>query len=218
MRRINKICDEEADRVKKRRSSALSIWDPCFSFKLSNYSTVDMVSSHKTTMEAMRRRHEEEISAAMQEFEKKVAACRVYHEAPDDLFELLVRLFSDVTKYGWGNGGLNNLRLVSKRCMRVVESVATRLTCEEDANTLPIAALKRSKRIQGIMCWGSLRSLEGCPEGLKSLVIRDRHHIQSLEPLSACKELETLEISNDNTIPVQISDLSPRGSLMLHET
>ena len=62
----------------------------------------------------------------MEEFEIKVAACRVYHEAPDDVFELIVMLLSDVNEIRRGNGGLNNLKLVSKRCLRVVESVATR--------------------------------------------------------------------------------------------
>ena len=62
----------------------------------------------------------------------QIFAHRFYHEAPNDVFELFVRLSSEVDKYGWGKGSLNVLRLVSKRCLQVVESVATRLTSEGD--------------------------------------------------------------------------------------
>jgi hypothetical protein len=44
---------------------------------------------HEAAMQAMMNR-EEETCAAMQAFEIKVAARRVYHEAPDDVFELIV--------------------------------------------------------------------------------------------------------------------------------
>ena len=63
---------------------------------------------------------EEEISDAMQSFEIRVAARRFYHEAPDDVFEVLVKLFSDVFENGDGLGGLNVLRLVSKRCFAMI--------------------------------------------------------------------------------------------------
>jgi hypothetical protein len=75
---------------------------------------------------------------------------------------------SGVDADGDGKGGLNALRLVSKRCMQVVESVATRLTRKGDADSLPAAALKRSERIEHIRCI-RLKSLEGCPNRLKSL-------------------------------------------------
>ena len=64
-----------------------------------------------------------EISAAMQELDSRVFTHRFYHEAPDDVFELLVKLLSVVDEDGDGNGGLDTciLRLVSKRCLQVVE-------------------------------------------------------------------------------------------------
>ena len=158
-------------------------------------------------MKAMRERHEEEISAAMQAWNSNAAARRLYHEAPNDVFDLIVLQLSDVADNGWGKGGLNALRLVSKRCLRVVESVATRLTHKGFADSLPVAVLKRYKRIEHMRC-RSVKSLEGCPDGLKSLYIEYGQYIESLAPLSACKELETLEIQFAH----QISDLSPLSS------
>ena len=49
----------------------------------------------------------------MQAFETEVAARRVYHEAPDDVFVLIVLQLSDVDENGWGKGGLSFLKLVS---------------------------------------------------------------------------------------------------------
>jgi hypothetical protein len=125
------------------------------------------------------------------------AARRVYHEAPDDVFELIVLRLSDVVEDEWGHwvgkGGFNALRLVSKRCLQVVESVATRLSCKRYTDSLPVAAMKRCRRIENIRC-EILGSLEGCPDGLKSLIIRNGDSIKSLESLSACKELETIHI------------------------
>ena len=135
----------------------------------------------------------------------------LYHEAPDEIFELFVLLCSEILEDGRGQGGMNFLRLVSKRCMGLVESLATRLTNEEvddGPSLLPFAALKRCKGIEHVNCDG-LMSLEGCPDGLKSLYIRDGRGIKSLEPLSACQEL-TLEIHDAH----RISDLSPLSSML----
>ena len=98
---------------------------------------------------------EEELS-----YSAKMKEIKERQEAPDDVFELFVMLLSDMGEDGWGNGGFNNLRLVSKRCMQVVESVATRLTSESYVETLPVASLKRCKGIEHIRCF-SLRSLVG---------------------------------------------------------
>ena len=68
--------------------------------------------------------------------ESQLFAHRFYHEALNDVFELFVMIFSDVGDNGRGKGGLNVLRLVSRRCLQVVESVATRLTSEGDVETL----------------------------------------------------------------------------------
>ena len=175
-----------------------------------------MKENQASEMKSLIKMDEEEISAAMQEFEIKVAARRFYHEAPNDVFELFVRLFSevrvtDVDEYGRARGGLNILRLVSKRCLQVVDSVATRLTGEGDFEALPVAALNRCKRIELIACF-ALKSLEGCPDGLKSLHIVDGSSLESLEPLSAmlsaCKGLKNLFIE----FAPYISDLSPLSS------
>ena len=53
----------------------------------------------------------------MQEIDSRVFTHRFYHEAPDDVLELFVMLLSVVDEDGDGdgNGGLDILRLVSKR-------------------------------------------------------------------------------------------------------
>ena len=145
-----------------------------------------------------------EISAAMQEFDLGTFGHRLYHEAPNDVFDLIVLQLSDVHKDGYRNGGLNALRLVSKRCMQVVESMATRLTHNGNINSLPVIALKRCRRIEHIRC-NRIMSLEGCPDELMSIIVDDGRFLQSLEPLSACKHLEILDMSN----AYRISDLSP---------
>ena len=123
--------------------------------------------------------------------------------------ELIVFKSSVVGQNGGGRGGINVLRLVCKRLMQVVESCATRLTNQQynGPESLPLA-LRRCMRIEHIRSYSrNLRSLEGCPNGLKSLYI-DGSSLQSLEPLNGCTELESLVISN----PCRISDLSPLAS------
>lgn len=114
-------------------------------------------------------------------------------------------------------GGFNALRLVSKRCRRVVETVATRLTMPSDALiddiSLPVAALKRCKGIEHFRSYklfSCIQSLDGCPSGLKSLVVRSGCLLTCLEPLSACMDLEILEIDNYHRYRARITDLSPR--------
>ena len=62
---------------------------------------------------------EHEIAAAMQAFETEVAVCRIYHEAPDDVFELIVLKIPHVHEDRWGRrsgkGGLNVLMPASGR-------------------------------------------------------------------------------------------------------
>ena len=135
---------------------------------------------------------------------------RIYHEAPDDIMELIVFKSSVVDEKGIGRGGMNVLRLVCKRLMRVVESCATRLTnlTNGGPESLPLA-LRRCLRIEHIRSYSrNLRSLEGCPNGLKSLYIDDGRSLESLEPLRGCTELESLEIWTAR----DISDLSPLAS------
>ena len=158
---------------------------------------------------------------------------QIYRDAPDAIMGLIVMHLS--TEYGMG--GLNVLRLVSKRLMRVVESCATMLTqlSINGPGSFPLALMRCSK-IESIACNSlNLRSLEGCPDGLKSLIIRYGGLLQSLEPLRGCIELESLYIYDAGSIsdlrPLasctklktlalnssQISDLSPLSSMVLME-
>ena len=133
---------------------------------------------------------------------------RFYREAPNDILENILLIFSDVDENGQGKGGLNVFRLVNKRLMHGVEACATRITCFkiDGRASLPIAALKRCTGIERIKSYGEIfGSLEGCPAGLKSLSIGDGSSLLSLEPLSACTGLERLEIDYARNI----SDLSP---------
>ena len=123
--------------------------------------------------------------ACMQDF-----GHRFYHEAPNDVFELPCVFLSNME----GKGGLNVLRLVSKRCMRVAESVATRLKHNGNADSFPMNLSSRCKNIKHIICNGSLRWLEGCPHGLKSLLIRDGRTLLTLCPLSVCKDFKSLQV------------------------
>ena len=171
--------------------------------RMSENLSEETATAHEAKIEALSKTLEnvwlqsKEISAAMQESDDTILGHRLYHEAPNDVFELIVLLLSNINRYGWdesgrwvGKGGLNALRLVSKRCLRVVESVATRLAHSDKADSLPLAAMKRCKRIKHIRCF-TLGSLEGCPDGLKSLVIRQGQYLvfildwvlESLEPL-----------------------------------
>jgi hypothetical protein len=50
---------------------------------------------------------------------------RIYHEAPDDVFELILSNCGEVDNWVHGRGGLNALRLANERCKRVVESCTT---------------------------------------------------------------------------------------------
>ena len=121
--------------------------------------------------------------------------------------ELIVKLFSDVDEGGDGNGGLNVLRLVSKRLLRMVESCATRLTQLDryGPESFPLV-LRRCKRLEHIRCnRRNLKSLEGCPDGLKSLDIGNGESLHSLEPLRGCTQLESLVI----LVACQISNISP---------
>lgn len=53
-------------------------------------------------------------------------------DLPDDLLEMIASACSDLCEDGWGRGGMDDLWLVSKRLMRVVESCATQLSLFSD--------------------------------------------------------------------------------------
>ena len=139
---------------------------------------------------------------------RRIVLRRIYHEAPDDIMELIVKLFSDLNSRGRVKGGMNVLRLVSKRLVRMVESCATRLvnTSEGDGPESFPLAFKRCKRIEHIRCDSrNLKSLEGCPDGLKSLYIGHGSQFRSLEQLRGCTQLERLTIMYAD----QVSDVIP---------
>jgi hypothetical protein len=130
-------------------------------------------------------------------------------DLPDDILRLIVLFLPDVNENGLEIGSMNVLRRVSKRLMRVVESCATRLTSLQYIGSVSIPFyLRRCTSIRHITCSRtSLKSLEGCPSGLKSLDISG-YSIYSLEPLRGCTELESLVIDKATCI----SDLSPLSS------
>ena len=79
---------------------------------------------------------------------------RVYHEAPDDVFELIVSICSKVV-HGWGLGGLNAFRLANKRLKQIVESCTTVLTNEQKEDgpdALPILMIQRCRKVKEIRC------------------------------------------------------------------
>lgn len=134
------------------------------------------------------------------------------YDLPNDVLRLIVLVLSDVIildardKYGYGRRGMNALRLVSKRIMQVVESCSTRLTdSSSSAISLPFNDKDRCGSLEVIRShsW-LLSSLEGCPDGLKTLVLNGRS-IVSLEPLRGCSELQFLEIYAAH----EVYDLSP---------
>ena len=132
-------------------------------------------------------------------------------DLPLDVVELTLSKLSVMAEDGVGKGGLNIASLVSKPFMQVVKSVATRLTRLTNEGKgpvlLPFASLTRFRNIEHISCSGlNLWSLEGCSDGLKSLTLYDRtNHLKSLEPLSACTELESFVMKH----PRHRLDVSP---------
>ena len=175
-------------------------------------------------MTAQAKRSKVETLVAMQrDFEHLYLLRQVYHEAPHDVFELIVSKCSelDVIKRSWvlpSRGGLNAFRLANKRLKQVVESCTTKISNYQDVyriirmygpDSLPMPMLQRCRRIEHIRCEGrNLRSLEGCPNGLKRLWIGDAPHIIDLSPLASCSMMESLWISNSS-----ISDISVVASM-----
>ena len=146
---------------------------------------------------------EEKLAAMQRDFECLPLLRQVYHEAPDDVFELIVLKCCDVDGNGWGRGGLNSFRLANKRLKQVVESCTTRLTnlLEDDRpDSLPIPIIQRCGRIDDITCLShNLRSLEGCPDGIKWLYIGNAPHLSDLSPLVSCSIMRCL-IFQDSSI------------------
>ena len=143
------------------------------------------------------------VLSAMQDLPTQVIASGtvelIYHEAPYDVLELIFVLFSTrKNEYGRGKGGLNVLRLVSKRCMQVAESVATVLSGPQKKrqHSFPIVVLQRCKRIREItLHWKSIEELSPLTLclNLKRLYLNESR-VYDLSPLSICINLETLVI------------------------
>ena len=130
---------------------------------------------------------------------------RIYHEAPDDIFELIMSKISN--KYG--RGRFNVFRLVSKRCKQLVESCTTSIANGDihRPKQFPLNLFKRCNMIEEIVCMSQkLRSLEGCSllPRLKVLLI-EGSSVSSLVPLRTCHQLEVLQCEEGH----QITDLSP---------
>ena len=129
------------------------------------------------------------------------------YDLPDHIMHEILARVSDVDKDGIGKGGLNALRLVNKQCKRVVESCTTKLThliYKNGPESFPVA-LHRCSMAEEIKCYSwNLRSLEGCPDGLRDLNVYGRS-LLSLDPISHCTRLERLEVG----VAHHISDLSP---------
>lgn len=118
---------------------------------------------------------------------------KIYHEAPDDVFEVIVSKLLYV-RVMWS---LNIFRLVNKRCKRFAESCTTRLTNvdkEDGPGYLPITIIQRCRNIESIDCQScNLSSLEGCPRGLKRLEICALY-VYDFSPLAFCPLMESITI------------------------
>ena len=170
-------------------------------------------------------------------FDGHVLARRIYHEAPDDVFELIILKCT-----GNGAGSLNAFRFVNKRLKQVAESCATKLMTRmrpEDVNdeacrkeSFPNdALLRRCKKIRHLISMGegvknltslsdcsdlinltvilgsNLQSFEGCPNGIKDLFVGFGIELKSLAGLEGCVALQSIMFLA--ACSFSISDLSP---------
>ena len=129
------------------------------------------------------------------------------------MFELILSKCYDLDEIGWGKGGLNSFRLANKRLKQVVESCTTRLTNrqEEDGlDSLPIPIIQRCRRIDAIRCKShNLKSLDGCPDGLKKLYIGEAPYLSDLSSLASCSMMEELLIEDSSITDISAVSLMP---------
>ena len=72
---------------------------------------------------------------------------------------------------------------------------------EDGPESLPIPIIQRCKRVDWIRCKNrNLRSLDGCPDGLKGIFIGSAPHLSDLSPLASCSMMEELLIIQDSSI------------------
>jgi hypothetical protein len=139
---------------------------------------------------------------------------RIYHEAPNDVFELIVSLCSEdrrsVLEYGlWKSGGLNPFRLTNKRCKRVVDSCTNQLSNRQKGDgpdLLPIPIIQSCRRIETIILGHScsLKSLEGCPFQLKMLDVGFAPYLSDLSPLASCSKMEKLQMRDSSVTDISV--------------
>jgi hypothetical protein len=143
----------------------------------------------KSDQELKKTKEDKEMKlAAMQRDFKRLPLLRqVYHEAPD-VFEMIVSKCCRFDEIIWGLGGLNAFRLANKRFKQVIESCTTMNRQQEDGpDSLPVNIIQKCRRIERILCLShNLRSLGGCPNGLKKLAIGCAPHLSDLSPLASC--------------------------------
>jgi hypothetical protein len=101
--------------------------------------------------------NEEKVAAILAAMQRDLARLpllrQIYHEALDDVFELIVSKCCQLDEYGLGLGGLNAFRLANKRFEKVVESCTTRLTNPQEADgpdSLPLSIIQKCRRIETI--------------------------------------------------------------------
>ena len=84
---------------------------------------------------------------------------------------------------------------------------------EKGPATLPVSGLRRCNKVKMIKCHShNLRSLEGCPNGLKKLEIGAAPLFSDLSPLASCSMMESLKIYSSS-----ITDISVVSSMPLLE-
>ena len=179
-----------------------------------NYEDIDAAEGEAYRALKMSKDEKREKLATMQrDFDRLPLLRQIYHEAPNDVFEMIVSSCSG----SWEKRHLNTLRLVNKRLQQVAESCATRLSNDEWGNgkkSLPVALNQRCRRIKDIDCRirGSF-SLEGCPDGLHELCISSGFLPPinlDLSPLAACTALKDMTL-----LRLRLVDLTPLSSMPL---
>ena len=134
---------------------------------------------------------------------------RIYHEAPNDVLELILSQTS-----GWlgkAGGGLNIFRLVNKRIKELVENCCNRVLWKAEHAPAPISSFpsklfERTTRLKLLSCDSpNLERLDGLPRSLQELHIMGQG-VSSLDPLTtSCPNLNQVLISLGRSL----TDASP---------
>jgi Leucine-rich repeat (LRR) protein len=85
---------------------------------------------------------------------------------------------------------------------------------DDGPDSLPVSIIQRCRRIERILCSShNLRSLGGCPNGLKKLDIGNAPYLSDLSPLASCSMMDYLWIYDSS-----ITEISVVASMPLIET